>query len=344
MGDTSVSMQKRSFIPRGAASFQVDYEGPPHDVYFLLLPKLTLLAFTSALEPLRIANQVSGKELYRWHLMTEDGAPVHCSCGVHITPDSALQDIPRGAAAFVCAGIEPNETHSSRSITWLSKQHAFGCKVGGICTGAFALARAGLLKGRRFTLHWENQPAFSETFHNLTPTGALYENDNGLITCGGGSAATDMMLNQIEGDHGPDLAAIVSDMCLHSRGLRSDAPQKSAYSQALNSQNPHLIEAIKLMNDTLENPTEIQDIAIQIGISKRQLERLFRRYMGITPAQLYLELRITRAHALLNETGLSIAEIAIATGFSATSQFSARFRKRFGKPPSAYRKAWHDAV
>ena len=331
-------MQNRSFIPRGAASFHVNYEGPPHDVYFLLLPKLTLLAFTSALEPLRIANQVSGKELYRWHLMTEEGTPVRCSCGVLITPDTALQDIPRGAAAFVCAGVEPNETHSARTITWLSKQHAFGCRVGGICTGAFALARAGLLKGRRFTLHWENQPAFVEIFHDLPPTGALYENDNGLITCGGGSAATDMMLNQIECDHGPGLATIVSDMCLHSRGLRSEAPQKSIYSQALNSQNTRLIAAMEYMHEALECPLEIQDIAIKVGISKRQLERLFRRYTGITPAQLYLELRIARAHALLNETGMSIAEIAIATGFATTSQFSARFRKRFGTPPSIHRR------
>ena len=336
-------MNERSFIPRGAASFRVDYDGPPRDYYFLLLPKLTLLAFTSAVEPLRIANQVANKELYRWFLMTENGGAVSCSCGVNITPDSGLRDVPRDAAAFVCAGIEPAETLSTRTVNWISRQRAFGCKVGGICTGAFALARAGLLEGRKFTLHWENQPAFTESFVGLEPTGNLYENDNGLITCGGGSAATDMMLDIIRKDHGPDLAAIVADMCIHSRRNRSDTPQISAYSHALSSRNQHLIAAMQFMNDNLETPVEMGEVARHVRISRRQLERLFGKYVGVTPAQFYIELRISRAHALLNETSMSIAEIAAATGFGTSSQLSSRFRKRYGKPPTAYRKGWSDA-
>src|SRR6056297_474641 len=109
------TMTSRSFVPKGAASFRVAYDRPPRDVYFLLLPKLTLLAFTSALEPLRVANQVAGRELYRWYVMTGDGGPVTCSCGVNITPDGRLGDIPRDALAFVCAGIEPTETVSPRA-------------------------------------------------------------------------------------------------------------------------------------------------------------------------------------------------------------------------------------
>lgn len=333
-------MSERSFIPRGAASFRVDYDGPPKDFHFLLLPKLTLLAFTSAVEPLRIANQVTNKELYRWFVMTEDGGPVTCSCGVNITPDSGLRDMPRDGAAFVCAGIEPTESVSPRATRWISRQRAFGCKVGGICTGAFALARAGLLQGRAFTLHWENQPAFVETFIGLEPTGNLYENDDGLITCGGGSAATDMMLDLIERDHGTDLATIVADMCIHFRADHREAPQKSAYSHALSSRNPHLIAAIQTMNENLELPLDIDEIAERSGISRRQLERLFKRYIAITPAQYYIELRVSRAHALLNETALSVAEIAAATGFASSSQLAQRFRKRFGKSPSAYRKSW----
>lgn len=331
-------MTERSFIPRGAASFRVDYDGPPKDYFFLLLPKLTLLAFTSALEPLRIANQVTNKELYRWYLMTEDGGPVDCSCGVTIVPDSGLRDVPRDAAAFVCAGIEPAETVSQRATAWISRQRAFGCKVGGICTGAFALAQAGLLKGRRFTLHWENQPAFTETFLGLSPTGSLYENDSGLITCGGGSAATDMMLDIIERDHGRDLAAIVADMCIHVRASPGEAPQKSAYSYALSSRNPHLVVAMQIMNAAIEEPLEMGKVAAQAGISRRQLERLFSQYVGVTPAQFYIELRVSRAHALLTETAMSVAEIAVATGFGSSSQLSQRFRKRYGKPPGAYRK------
>lgn len=330
----------QTFVPRGAASFRIEHNGPPQDYYFVLLPKLTLLAFTSAVEPLRIANQVTNRALYRWYVMTEDGAPVTCSCGVHITPDFGMCDIPRAASAFVCGGIEPTTTTSARVVTWLGRQRALGCRVGGICTGAFALARAGLIGHRKFTLHWENQPAFRETFLGLEPTDKLYENDDGLMTCGGGGAATDMMLDVIERDHGPDLARVVADMCIHSRSDNRASPQKSAYSAALGSRNPRLIAALQFMNDNIEEPADITRVAAHVGISRRQLERLFRRYVASTPAQLYLDLRVMRAHALLNETNLTVTEIAVATGFASASQMSHRFRRRYGKSPSAYRRGW----
>jgi len=333
-------MESRDFVPRGAASFRVAYDGPPKDFYFLLVPRLTLLAFSAALEPLRIANQVAGKELYRWYLMTEDGAPVRCSCGVMLTPDSALLDLPRGARAFVCAGVEPADQVTPKVAAWVSRQTAFGGRVGGICTGAFALARAGLLKNRRFTLHWENQPAFMERYIGLTPTGRLFEDDKGLLTCGGGSAATDMMLSLIEADHGREMAAIVADMCIHQRSSSPDTAQRTAHSRALSSRNPHLLSAIQFMSETLEAPVDCDEVAAQSGISRRQLERLFRRYVGQSPAQFYMDLRVSRAHALLNETSMNVAEIAAATGFASSSQLSSRFRKRFGLSPGAYRKSW----
>lgn len=336
-------MTSRDFVPKGAASFRVDYDGPAREFYFLLLPRLTLLAFSAALEPLRIANQVAGKELYRWYLMTEDGAPVRCSCGVLLTPDRALGDLPRDARGFVCAGVEPARHVSARVAHWISRQRAFGGRVGGICTGAFALAQAGQLDGRRFTLHWENQPAFMERYIGLTPSGRLFENDNGLLTCGGGSAATDMMLSLIEADHGTDLAAVVADMCLHQRSRSPDMAQRSAHSRALSSRNPHLLAAIQIMSDTLETPLESDDIARQAGVSRRQLERLFRRYINQSPAQFYMGLRVSQAHALLGETSMSVGEIAMATGFASASQLSARFRKRFGLSPGAYRKTWESA-
>ena len=333
-------MSERSFIARGAASFRVDFDGPPRDFYFLLLPRLTMLAFSSAVEPLRVANQVANRELYRWFMMTEDGAPVRCSNGILITPDSGLRNLPKSAAAFVCSGTEPSDSVSPKAVAWVSRQRAFGCQVGGICTGAFVLAKAGLLDRRVFTLHWENQPAFTESFVGLEPTGNLFENDNGLMTCGGGSAATDMMLAQIEQDHGKDLAVVVADMCIHHRSDSRKAPQKSAYSVALSSRNPHLIAAMQYMDDNLENPVEIDAVADEINISRRQLERLFKRHVGVSPAQFYIEQRVSRAHALLNETAMSVNEIAVATGFSSSSQLSLRFRKRFGLSPGAFRTRW----
>ncbi|MEQ9259549.1 MAG: GlxA family transcriptional regulator [Roseovarius sp.] len=336
-------MPDRNFVPRGAASFRVAYDGPPRDYYFLLLPNLTLLAFTSALEPLRVANQVSGQELYRWYVMTVNDAPVTCSCGVCITPDTPLTDLPRGAAGFICSGIEPLESLPRPTVPWISRQRAHGAQVGGICTGAFALARAGLLSGRRFTLHWENQPAFRETFPELEPSGNFYENDRGLMTCGGGSAATDKMLGIIERDHGAALATIVADMCLHARAISATTPQRSAPGSAIGSRNPRLIAAMDFMNAHIEEALEMGEVATHVGLSRRQLERLFRRYLSTTPAQLHLDLRVSRAHALLNETNMTVAEIAAATGFASSSQLAQQFRKRHGTSPSAYRRRWDGA-
>ncbi|WP_120500786.1 GlxA family transcriptional regulator [Roseovarius sp. EL26] len=333
-------MQSRNFVPKGAASFRIDYDGPPKDFYFLLLPKFTMLAFSAAVEPLRIANQVTNKELYRWFLLSEDGQPVACSNGIEITPDMALENLPRSSFAFVCSGIEPHESTSPKTLAWIRHQKAHGCHMGGICTGAFALAQAGVLNSQNFTLHWENQPAFMEHFPVQDPSSNLYEIDQRTMTCGGGNAATDMMLEMIETDHGKDLAIIVADMSIHFRSDNRKALQKSAYSVALSSRNQHLITAMQYMHDAIEEPLEIGAIAEHMDISRRQLERLFQQYIGTSPVQFYIELRVARAHALLNETNMTVAEISAATGFSSATQLTIRFKKRFGQSPSAFRKSW----
>lgn len=334
-------MTSGNFIQKGAASFRINYDGPPKDFYFLLLPNMTMLAFSAAVEPLRIANQVTRKKLYRWFTMTEDGQPMTCSNYVRIMPDMALKPLSKEAISFVCAGIDPISAASEKTIHWLNRQRAFGGTVGGICTGTFALAKAGLLEGRKFTLHWENHPSFLEYFPDLKPTPSLYENDAGLMTCGGGNAATDMMLELIEGDHGKDLALIVADMCIHARSHNKDVPQKSAYSAALGSRNQRLINAMQYMEENLEEPVDMTELAAHAQTSRRQLERLFKKYVFMTPTQFYFDLRVSRAHALLNETNLSVTEIAMATGFNSTSQLGKRFKAKFGTSPQAFRKGWN---
>ncbi len=335
-------MINRSFISKGAASFPIKHDGPPQDIYFLILPKVTMLALSAAVEPLRIANQVTNKELYRWFLLTEDGQPVRCSNGIAVTPDFDLINLPKSSLAFVVGGVEPADMTTPRILNWISRQRAFGCRIGGICTGAFTLAKAGLLRGRDFTLHWENQPAFREHFVGLEPTNNLFEIDDGVMTCGGGNAALDMMLHLIERDHGKDLAVIIADMCIHSRSNTRKSPQKSAYSEALSVRNQHLINAMQFMNARLEDGVSMDEVAAHVNISRRQLERLFKIYVGTSPLQFYADLRVKRAYALLNETSLSITEIAAASGFTSTSQLANQFRKRFGHSPSSFRKTWQD--
>jgi len=326
-------MQDRSFVPRGAASLKIAYDGPPRDYHFLLLPKLTLLAFTSALEPLRVANQVTGKELYRWYVMTEDDATVTCSCGVTITPDTPLRDVPRGGAAFVCGGIEPNESTSRRAVGWVSRQRAFGARVGGICTGAFALARAGLLEGRRFTLHWENQPGFVETFPGLVPKRSRVVVDGDLLTCSGGSAATEMMLKIIEDDHGEDFAIAVSDMCLNSSSGDIEREQRSSIAKAISSRNPKLLHILREMYANIEEPLSLEDLARNANVSRRQMERLFTNALEETPAATYRNIKLDKARALFSETDMTVIEVAIATGFTSPSILSRSYKARFGETP-----------
>lgn len=336
-------MQRDHFIPRGAASLSVAYDGPPKTFCFLMLPRLTMLAFAAAIEPLRIANQLAKKELYRWYTMSEDGAPVRCSNGVLIAPDLPLSQCPDNALAFVCAGVEPLSAAGDPTLNWLRRRRAFGKPIGGICTGTYALAQAGLLSGRRFTLHWENQPSFCEAYPDLLPTGRLYEEDRGVWTCGGGNAATDMMLEMLEADHGKELSITVADMCIHGRygpSARDAHSQKSSVSVAIGSRNRHLLEAIELMQETLEEPLSIAEMSEQLNLSRRQIERLFKKYLGVTPNEYYYDLRIGRVYALLNETDMSVSEIAAAVGFSSTTHLATRFRKKYGTSPHSLRKSW----
>lgn len=329
------------FVQKGAAaSLAVPFSGPPQTFYFLLLPKATMLAVASAIEPLRIANQVAGHALYRWYIMTETGQPVTCSNGVTVTPDLALQPLPSDAVGFVCAGVEPQHSASDATLNWLRREDRFGRRLGGICTGSFALAQAGLLRDHRFTLHWENQPGFIEAFPDLHPSPNIFEISGRYMTCGGGNAATDMMLTLIENRHGKNLAIIVADMCLHTRAGRETAPQKSNYAVAIGSRNPRLLGALQLMQDAIEEPLSITDLCDRLGISRRQLERLFQRYLNQSPKHVYYEMRLNHAYALMSETSMTVTEIALASGFTSATHFSRQFKARFGASPHFFRKSW----
>ncbi|MCF6432814.1 GlxA family transcriptional regulator [Leisingera sp. M527] len=334
-------MADDSFVQKGAAAnLAVPFEGEPQDFYFLLLPKATMLPVAAAIEPLRIANQVTGTRLYRWYIMTEDGQPLHCSNGMVITPDTPLQPLPSDSLGFVCAGVEPQNTASEITLNWLRRESRFGRSIGGICTGAFALAQAGLIKNHKFTLHWENQPGFLESYPNLDPSPNIFEISGPLMTCGGGNAATDMMLHLIEERHGKQLAIIVADMCLHVRSGGQAAPQKSNYAVAIGSRNQRLLNALQLMQESIEEPLSIGELCDRLDISRRQLERLFSRYLNQSPMHVYFDMRLSHAFALMNETSMSVTEIALASGFNSATHFSRQFKRKFGASPHFFRKGW----
>lgn len=326
------------FISKGAARFQLNEPVITRDFYFLMLPKMTMLAFSAAVEPLRIANQLTGKCLYRWFLLTEDGQSVRCSNGIQIVPDGPLSSPRKGDTVFICSGVDGYLAADERTVAWLRSQARHGSVIGGICTGAFTLARAGLLEGRRFTLHWENQPAFHEQFPDLAISNQLYCRDGSLITCGGGNACIDMMASLIEDNYGKDLATKVLEMCLnldHRDGSRS---QRLSVAAEHDVRDPVLISILQEIRATFADDLSIDALADRFGLSRRQLERLFQRHLGISPGQKIREVRLAHANSLLAETNLPMNEIAVACGFPSLDAFRKTYKKAFDLVPSSRKK------
>lgn len=326
--------EMKKFVPQGAAFLHVDRTITVRDFHFILLPKMTMLAFGAAVEPLRIANQLTGKCLYRWHLISEDGLPVTCSNGVSISVDGDACNPNRNDAVFVCSGLEGYVSANPKTLDILRQHKSRGGLVGGVCTGAYALASAGLLKGRKFTLHWENQPAFQERYPDLEITRQIYVNDAGIMTCGGGAAAIDMMLDIIENDYGPDLARGIMDMCVHSVKRQQSISQRSSISKSIGSRNHRLMRIIKLMHDNIEEPLTLDELAEIEGISRRQIERLFGLHLNEKPSQHYKNIRLDRARSFMCETDMSVTEVAAACGFSSATVLSRLYKSRFGESPS----------
>jgi transcriptional regulator GlxA family with amidase domain len=331
--------QREPIVPKGAAFFAIETTKPARHFAFHLLPDFTLLAFSAALDPLRIANQLAQLPLYRWTVTSVAGEPVISSCGMSVNVDEPLGPATRETDLVVCGGTVRSGSASKKLLSLLRQHSRFGGRVGGICTGTIALAQAGLLAGRRATLHWENQPAFRETFPEIEVSENAYEIDGGVFTCGGGVGATDMMLEWIEADYGPSFANVVADMCLHTQRRADRAPQRASISNALNSRNPLLVGAIKVMQANIETPVSMEELAEAVKCSRRQLERLFTKYLQQTPHRFYRDLRLDHARGLLRETDLSVSEISVASGFTSPMVFSKSFRMRFGFSPARGRKA-----
>lgn len=327
-------------VPKGAAYFPVPDPGPPQSYAFVLVPGFTLLAFSSAVEPLRIANQLSQRPLYRWSVLSETGAPVASSSGIAVAADGPLEPLDKKTRLFVCSGNPPMAAAAPAIVAAVQRHHRFGGGVGGICTGAFALARAGLAEGRRFTLHWENQPGFMEIFPRLAPTANRYETDGQLMTCGGGAASTDMMLQIIATDHGTDFAAMVSEMCLRTVITGTAPEQRSSLAALMSSRNPVLVATVTLMNRHIDAPLTMDELADAAGYSRRHLERLFRDAVGKTPGEFYRGLRIDRGRNLLITTDLTLLEVALACGFTSVSHFSKSFRATFGIAPTRLKQGF----
>jgi len=299
----------------------------------MLVPQFSMMAFAAAIEPLRQANRLSRRPLYSWRIASEGGGPVTCSNGCTVAADIGLIDLPRETTVIVCAGLNVRAACTRPLLSWLRTQARRGVRVGGVCTGAHVLAKAGLLDGKRCTIHWENQAAFAEEFPDTDLSNLLYCNDDGMVTCAGGTAAADMMLHLISEDHGADLGALVADALIHAP-VRSEADeQRLSVPARIGVRHPKLVNIIQTMEQNTEEPISPSELARGVNMSTRQLERLFRRYLNRSPKRYYMELRLEKARNLLLQTDMSVINVALACGFTSPSHFSKCYRNHFQRTP-----------
>ncbi|MBD3897980.1 GlxA family transcriptional regulator [Halomonas sp. ML-15] len=317
---------------------RLDYRGAlPEPVGYLLLPDFSMMAFFAAVEPLRIANRIAGRPLFDWTLISVDGQPVTASNGMTLLVDRAMGEVHDLPSLAVCSGFAPEQHLNRPLLAWLNHLDQAGCTLGGLDTGCFVLAAAGLLSGERVTLHWESLPAFRERFPTIATSDELFELGQRCFSCAGGAAAMDMALEVISRRHGTKLAIDVSEQLIHERMRTRDDQQRMSLVQRLGSHHPRLVGAVALMEQHLEAPLSLAEVARRSGVSPRQLQRLFEQQLGATPRQWYLQLRLARARRLLSETDLDVLSVGLACGFTSGSSFARAFRTCYGVSPREVR-------
>ena len=311
---------------------------------FFLVPDFTMIAFATALEPLRSANRMLGYEAYRWRLASVDGRPVRASNGVECAVNTSLEEErrkmggpDRPSMVIVCSGLDI-ERYSNKSVfAWLREEYNRGVSIGGLCTGAHVLAQAGLLSGKRCAIHWENLPGFAEAFPKANVYADLFEVDSNIYTCAGGTAALDMMLKLIGDDFDDNLVNRVCEQVLTDRVRSPTDRQRLPLRARLGVQNSKVLTIIELMEASLSEPLSLVEIADHVGLSRRQIERLFRHEMGRSPARYYLEIRLDRARHLLIQSSMPVVEVAVACGFVSASHFSKCYRELYARSPQQER-------
>ena len=308
-------------------------------VAFFLVEGFSMMSLASGIEPLRSLNRLIGREAWRWRLVSLGGRTLHASNGIPFPAEPVEDVLGELDMLFVIGGLRIQAEGERAYCAILRKAARTGLTIGALSTGPYLLARAGLLDGYRATIHWENLPAFQEEFPDLDITDKIYEIDRDRMTCSGGAAAMDLMLHLIRERHGADLARRVANQFHHER-IRNDRDnQHGGRLERLAGMPASLRTAVGLMTEHTEDTLAIPAIAKRAGVTSRQLERLFLRYLEKTPTQYYLALRLDRARELLLYSDRPIFEIAVATGFTSASHFSHWFKRVHGERPSVLRTA-----
>ncbi len=314
----------------------VDVDDPnakPRRFVFVLLDNFSMLCFSAALESLRIANRMAGKQLYSWQLTGEGGDMATCSAGTSFKLDCDLGELNRNDTIMICGGIDVQLATSKRLLGWIRREARKGLKIAGLCTATYSLARAGLLDGKKATIHWENQDSFAEEFDDVELTKSVFVIDGNRMTTAGGTSSIDLMLKLIADDHGEELANAVADQLIYSSIRTDQDTQRLSVPTRIGVRHPKLSQVIQMMEANIEEPISPSILARDVGMSTRQLERLFRRYLNRSPKRYYMELRLQKARNLLMQTDMSVINVALACGFASPSHFSKCYRAHYDTTP-----------
>ncbi len=320
-----------TLTPKKATS--IPKQEAPRRFVFLLLDRFTMLSFAGALEPLRIANRLLGYQAYDWILAGEGGVSVSCSNGAAFKLDAGLIDVSREDTILVCGGMDVQKTATKTILNWLRREARRGVTMGGLCTGSYAMAKAGLLDGRKATIHWENQDGFIEEFDEVHLTKSVFVMDANRWSTAGGVSSLDLMLKVIAADHNEDVANNVADSMIYSTIRTDQDTQRLSIPTRIGVRHPKLSQVIQMMETHIEDPMSPADLADEVGMSTRQLERLFRRYLNRSPKRYYMELRLQKARNLLMQTDMSVINVALACGFASPSHFSKCYRSHYSTTP-----------
>ena len=312
-------------------------EHKPLRFVFVLLPDYSAMSFVSMLETLRLANRMAGQRRFDWRICAQDGQPVQDSIGGQFPVDGTLEDVHRDDVVVICSGAKVHKQDIGKVIVWLRRIARSGCRIAGLYTGAYVMAKAGLLQGQRATIHWENREAFAEEFPDVLLREYTFISRGKRYSTAGGTAAVDLTLHLISEAEGESLSNLVADQLNYTniRVLQHSARMQVA--DRIGFRHPKLSEILALMETNLEEPLRPGDLAQTVNISTRQLERLFRRYLQSTPKKYYTEMRLQRAQHLLLQTSMTVTNVGLACGFNTASHFSRLFRQRYGMSPHKLR-------
>lgn len=313
-----------------------------HSYGFLLLNNYSAVAFTLAIESLRLANRELDREAYKWQIVTLTDEPVRSSGNIQLMADGTIDNC-KVDTLIVCGGTRIEESWSKPLMMNMKKLARLKVNIGSLCTGAYVLARSGLLDDYKATIHWENLASAREEFPRVNFTQDLFQLDRDRFTCAGGTASIDMMLGLIRRDFGNELSCKISEILICDRVRGNNDRQRTPLRMHLGTSQPKLTEAVTLMEANIEEPMSLDELSGYVGISRRQLERLFKKYLNCVPTRYYLELRLTRARQLLLQTNKSIVDVALACGFISSPHFSKCYRDFFGIPPRDERRLYHSS-